>query len=237
MQLCTINSITINNGDNEKKKDLTKAEPSTSPQPLKGSTTTSQINNTPSLAVTTSATPIQVTNNPVETKVAESIVKKPFIKTSTPSINPLLNVQKSSEQNIQNTNETAAPSGGQPIEAFTRYDLETVWDAYANELKAKGKPNLATALLGKRPILVNETTIEFTVTNKALEETINEDKMNFLGFLRRGLKNYSVQLNLVMATADEKTNLYTSTDRYKHLADKNPAINKLRQSFDLDVEF
>ena len=221
----------------KKKKDLTKAEPSPSPQPPKGSTTSSQPNTIPSTPVTTPATPIQVTATPVETKVAESIVKKPFIKTSTPSINPLLNVQKSNEQNVQNTNDTTAPSGGQPNEAFTRYDLETVWDAYANELKAKGKPNLATALLGKRPVLVSETIIEFTVTNKALEETINEDKMNFLGFLRRGLKNYSVQLNLVMAAADEKTNLYTSTDRYKHLAEKNPAINKLRQSFDLDVEF
>jgi len=61
--------------------------------------------------------------------------------------------------------------------------------------------------------------------------------MNFLGFLRNELNNFSIQLNLVLPTAEDKTNLYTATDRYKHLAEKNPSINKLRQAFDLDIEF
>ena len=40
-----------------------------------------------------------------------------------------------------------------------------------------------------------------------------------------------------MTLAEDKTNLYTATDKYKHLAEKNPSINKLRQAFDLDIEF
>ena len=61
--------------------------------------------------------------------------------------------------------------------------------------------------------------------------------MNFLGYLRKELNNYDIQLQLVMVTVEDKTNLYTATDRYKHLAEKNPVINKLRQAFDLDIEF
>jgi DNA polymerase-3 subunit gamma/tau len=92
-------------------------------------------------------------------------------------------------------------------------------------------------MLSKRPVLVSATILEFTVNNKALEESVNEDKMNLLGFLRKELNNFDVQLQLVMTLAEDKTNLYTATDRYKHLADKNPTINKLRQAFDLDIEF
>ena len=96
---------------------------------------------------------------------------------------------------------------------------------------------MGTALLSRRPVLVNDTTIEFTISNKAVEESINEDKMNFLGVLRKELNNYSIQLNLVMTLAEDKVSLYTATDRYKYLAEKNPNINKLRQAFDLDIEF
>lgn len=160
-----------------------------------------------------------------------------MIKTSSPSINPILNGTKNTEQVANQKTEETKPSSEQPKNNFTQEALETTWDAYANALKAKGKTNLATALLSKRPVLVNGSSIEFTINNKALEESMNEDKMNFLGFLRKELNNYSIQLNLIMTLAEDKTNLYTATDRYKHLAEKNPNINKLRQAFDLDVEF
>jgi DNA polymerase-3 subunit gamma/tau len=92
-------------------------------------------------------------------------------------------------------------------------------------------------LLSKRPVLAGETTIEFTISNKAIEESINEDKMNFLSYLRKELNNYSIQLNLVLSAIEDKTNLYTTTDRYRRLAEKNPFINKFKQTFDLDLEF
>ena len=96
---------------------------------------------------------------------------------------------------------------------------------------------MSSALLSKRPILINDTVVEFPINNKALEESINEDKMNFLDFLRKELNNYSISMNLVMTVVEEKTNLYTASDRYKRLSEKNPTINKLRQAFDLDIEF
>ena len=124
-----------------------------------------------------------------------------------------------------------------PNKPFGQDELETVWDKYANNLKEKGKANMAMALLSKRPVITKGSFIEFSINNKALEESMNEDKMNFLDYLRKELDNYSIQLSLVMTLAEEKTNLYTSTDRYKFLLEKNPDINKLRQAFDLDLEF
>lgn len=237
MQLCSMNSI--GNTETEKKKELTKPEPKASPQspqPLKGSETTPPTNTVASTPIAKPA-PAAETPKPATAITAEPTVKKPVIKTSSPSINPIFNGTKNTEQAVSQKTEEIKPSSEQPKNNFTQESLETTWDIYANDLKAKGKTNLATALLSKRPVLVNGSSIEFTINNKAIEESINEDKMNFLGFLRKELNNYAIQLNLIMTLAEDKTNLYTATDRYKHLAEKNPNINKLRQLFDLDVEF
>lgn len=180
---------------------------------------------------TTVATPVQ------QTEQAATPVKKPIIKATTPSINQHLNSEKKTDQGTEKNKDAPAFSSSQPYNEFTTDALNTAWEKYANELKQKGKSNLGIALLSKRPLLVDKTTIEFTINNKALEETINEDKMNFLGFLRKELNNYNIQLNLQLSVNEEKTNLYTATDRYNRLVEKNPMIKKFRQTFDLDIEF
>ncbi|MES2593525.1 MAG: DNA polymerase III subunit gamma/tau [Bacteroidota bacterium] len=253
MQLASINSIGT---DTEKKNDLNKGSVKpeiavtavnttvSSNSTLQSATITpASVTKTPEtkLPETSSAAPVktEISATPPPQKqetVAATIIKKPLIKTSTPSIHQHLTTDKKAEQTKENDTEQATGTN-LPKNAFTQQALETVWTAYANDLKSKGRASLAASLLSKRPVLKDQVTIEFIITNKALEESINEDKMNFLGYLRKELNNFDIQLNLIMTLAEDKTNLYTATDRYKHLADKNPTINKLRQAFDLDIEF
>ncbi|MES2286815.1 MAG: DNA polymerase III subunit gamma/tau [Bacteroidota bacterium] len=260
MQLCSINASGISTTDTEKKNDLIKADTNLKSSVTSNITTSNapqiSANNTPPAPLATTVSAIiekkpetspqaTVTNSVTEASHIKSenittAFKKPLIKTSTPSITQHLNIEKKAEQTKDNPLEQRHSDQLQENlnkTSFTQQALETTWDKYANDLKAKGKANLASALLSKRPVLTDESIIEFTVSNKALEETINEDKINFLGFLRKELNNFSIQLNLVMTLAEDKTNLYTATDKYKHLAEKNPTINKLRQAFDLDIEF
>lgn len=243
MQLCSINTFKAAISDVEKKKELTKPAAKT----LKAKTQEIKSISSPIVAkapevkkentatTTTPAPAIPPKPAQAPTATISPVAKKPTIRTSIPSISPLINTQKKKT----NSSNVATPeqTKGLPQQAFTQEALETIWKKYVNDLKAQGKASMASALLSKRPKLVGESTIEFTINNKALEESVNEDKLNFLGFLRKGLHNYSVQLNLIMALSEDKNNLYTSTDRYKFLAEKNPNINKLRQTFDLDVEF
>lgn len=259
MQLCSINASGISTTDAEKKNDLIKSD--TNLKNNTSNTTTSSapkisVNNTPQAPIPTTAPTIiektpeispttAVTNSvteavPVKTENVTTAFKKPLIKTSTPSITQHLNIEKKAEQtkdSVIEQSDSALLQNNLLKTSFTQQALETTWDKYANDLKAKGRANLASALLSKRPVLTDESIIEFSVNNKALEESINEDKLNFLGFLRKELNNFSIQLNLIMTVAEDKTNLYTATDKYKHLAEKNPNINKLRQAFDLDIEF
>ncbi len=246
MQLCSINSIGV---DAEKKNDITKANTKPANANPVNNTNTITTPNTQVKQVMPAANEktIPAVIPPHTTSLGSSTTvkpeqtgatqKKPLLKTSTPSINQHLITEKKTENPKEDGTAQNQHTAGLPKNSFTQEALENAWNVYANELKGKGKTSIATALLNRRPVLLNDTTLEFTVNNKALEESINEDKMNFLGFLRRELNNYDIQLRTVMATIEDKTNLYTATDRYKHLAGKNPVINRLRQAFDLDIEF
>ena len=243
MQLCSINSTGT---DTEKKNDI-------SEQQLKISATVTSTNTATTAPSKTIEKPVNINQQQTEEKTVPvspsvktttvnvetttTVVKKPIIKTSAPSITSHLSSEKKIEQKNENNAIQNQLSSAQPKNIFTIESLEETWDKYANDLKEKGKTNLATSLLSKRPVLSNETTIEFSINNKAIEETINEDKMNFLSYLRKELNNYSIQLNLVLNSVEDKTNLYTATDRYKRLAEKNPFIAKFKQTYDLDIEF
>ena len=226
MQLCSLSSIGL---EAEKKNDILLVSKTSSPKTT-AKPTVSAVTEKPKGEPIQSSVPPQKAAPVAE---AGTLVKKPLIKTATPSINQHLNNEKKSDKNV----ETLEQINAQPKSNFTQQQLETVWEKYANSLKEKGKTNLATNLLNKKPILKEDFNIEFTITNKSVEESINEDKLVFLGILRKELNNYSVQLHLVINTLEDKTNLYTATDRYKRLLEKNPTINTFRQKFDLDLEF
>lgn len=254
MQLCSISS---SGTEAEKKNDITepsvaKAVATTASQPVNQATIATPA---PITSVTTpvTAAPPVASQQPAQQKSTEQAgstspsaqqpaqpavaLKKPLLKATTPSINQHLNTEKKTDSETEKKNETPVFNSSQPYNDFSSDALNTAWEKYANEMKLKGKSNLGIALLSKRPVLVEKTTIEFTINNKALEEVINEDKMNFLGFLRKELNNYNIQLNLQLSVNEEKTNLYTATDRYNRLVEKNPMIKKFRQTFDLDIEF
>jgi DNA polymerase-3 subunit gamma/tau len=248
MQLSSINSI---GGDAEKKNDLIKPTTQTASTAKPATVASTASVAKPEVVVPPVVVPQNkvepVVQNPTvnttvtpEVKVEQpvvNLVKKPLLKTSSPSISQHLNTTATVDVKKDQNGEQNANAGTMPKLDFSQQALEAAWDKYANELKVKGRASMATSLLGKKPVKVDAVTIEFIVNNKALEESINEDKMNFLGFLRKELNNFDVQLNLVMTATEDKTNLYTATDRYKHLAEKNPNLNKLRQAFDLDIEF
>lgn len=234
MQLCSLTSSVM---EVEKKNDISELPPKVAIP--KSTTTAADIKQTKTNEIIDKSAQTAVDQQEINlnaTATAATTIKKPVIKHATPSIIAHLNVEKKPEQaTTVLTNDLLNTESKK--KTLTIQTVCEVWDKYAQDLKVKGKSNLGIALLNKRPVLIDDVTIEFSVTNEALKEAINEDKLNFLGFLRGELNNFSIQLNLVMTTMEDKTNLYTATDRYNRLAEKNPMIKKFKQSFDLDIEF
>ncbi|MBL7889484.1 MAG: DNA polymerase III subunit gamma/tau [Bacteroidia bacterium] len=232
MQLCSLNTMSV---EAEKKNDISKPNITVSNPSSSTNTNNNQVQQQ------TATNEKTVISNPVANPTpavssSTPAFKKTLLKTSTPSISQRFNTEKKAEET--EVKEVTLNPTERPKQPVSQDSLDAVWQRYANDLKAKGKQNLAIVLTSRQPTLGSDSlTIEYVINNKAAEEALNEDKTTFLSFLRKELNNYSVSLNIVVAQVEEGKNLYTATDRYKHLSEKNPAINKLRQAFDLDIEF
>jgi len=116
-------------------------------------------------------------------------------------------------------------------------DLETAWKEFAESIKKKNKINLSSTLSARKPAMEDEATISFSVLNQVQEDEINFIKTDLLAFLRREMKNPAIQVKIIVDKHDTERKPYTGEEKYQHLSEKNPALNKLRQQFNLEIDF
>ena len=121
---------------------------------------------------------------------------------------------------------------------FTSEKLVLVWQKYAAKLKEAGKESLYVTLSRRHPEKIDNTLIGFIVDNKVQEQDIEKEKPVMMEYIRKELNNFHVQLNLAQTTDENNQQiLYTSRDKFKKLAEKNPHLLTLKQRFNLDLEF
>lgn len=124
-----------------------------------------------------------------------------------------------------------------PVDKFAFDDLMDKWNHYATKIKNGGKTNLHATITSHLPELKPDFLIELKINNTVQEELLQGEKLNFLNYLREELNNYQIQLKTVLITDDTSSNLYTTRDKYKKLAEKNPALNKLKDLLKLDLDY
>jgi DNA polymerase-3 subunit gamma/tau len=224
MQLSSLSTA----AEGEKKNDILYLKPGSAPvfSPKKEP---APVRNTP-VAEIASAT---VKSIPVPKPETAAPIKKTLLRTATTSIMQHLQAEPRSEKKSE---EQEVQTEKYPELEFDQSALERAWAKYANDPKVRSRAAYASSLQNGHPVKKGNL-IEFSIHNTQEKERFNEDKMNLLGFLRKELSNYSIQLDLLLIQGEDKASLYTATDRYKRLAEKNPVIHKFRQTFDLDIEF
>ncbi len=121
---------------------------------------------------------------------------------------------------------------------FDKEKLMTVWKKYTAKLQQDGNMNLYSTLTKREPYLSSDYSIELTIENKVQEEALSVDKMNFLGFLRKELDNYDIQLKVTLNIVDAPAVVtYTTADKFKRMAKINPQLNDLKDKLDLELDF
>ena len=168
------------------------------------------------------------------------------LRTNTPNITGILNQnsqdsqQASSNQAQSTENNGVRPNGNKAIqdqeEEFTQDALELAWDNMARSVELKGKYNLFTTLGFRKPKKITNSLIEFTVDNLVQQEGIDNEKIELLGHLRKELRNFSLQLQVKTTASDAERKPYTTSDKFKEMAKKNPSLITLKQKFDLDFD-
>ncbi|HET6991975.1 MAG TPA: DNA polymerase III subunit gamma/tau, partial [Bacteroidia bacterium] len=159
------------------------------------------------------------------------VVKKTLLKSS-PSISSFTKATEAKKETTVNTSEI-----GQAAEDFSQEDLVKAWKEFAEILKTQKRQMDYATFTGNDPVKVSKDLVTFTVLNAMAEERMNEDKTELMTFLRKQLKNFVFKLEIIVSKEEGENLIYTAQDRFKKLSEINPDIQKLRQAFDLDVEY
>ena len=112
--------------------------------------------------------------------------------------------------------------------------LQKVWRDYALLQKKNGRDSLHATLLANEPKVTGPGRISFSIVNKVQENYMREEKPELLGYMRRNLGDPGLELEVVRSEIVVKPR-YTALDKFKLMAEKNPALLKLREELDLDL--
>ena len=68
-----------------------------------------------------------------------------------------------------------------------------------------------------------------------MEDQLRQGKPKLMKHLRESLNNYGISLEVTVNETVEKKFAYTPLEKYTKLKEKNPLIQKLKDSFELDL--
>jgi len=120
---------------------------------------------------------------------------------------------------------------------FTQEDLETQWTLYTDKLKEGKKVFLHSTLTTFKPELKENFEVIYNVMNSTQKEDLNVISMDFLGFLRKELKNYSLKLTFEIVSNDsiKERKYYTVTEKFKRMEELNPNITLFKEKLDMEI--
>jgi DNA polymerase-3 subunit gamma/tau len=149
------------------------------------------------------------------------------------SIKDLTAAPKPVKEENQATESSAA---AKPASAFTTDDLIHAWNAYI-ELKGGESTNYYITLTRRKPFIGEGNVIILEVDNKLQEDELLTRKPEILSFLRNRLNNFLIEFTPKVIQAHKENKPYTPLDKFKKMAEINPAIIKLKDEFDLEIDF
>lgn len=233
MKLCTMNQqADVTSENNKKKVEFNIA-------PLSNATTT---NKAPILTHQILKDKEEPAENPIKEQ-APLVVTNPIVKETKQvnsgggrksiSITGALS-SKQEEKTPEVINEIL-PDHSKP---YSEEELLEAWSEYAAQLQTQGRLSIHAALIKRKPESGEKFMVHFKVDSTAVEKDLSELKADMLGFLRKKLSNYSLQIQVEVVVGDESGQIpYTPSEKFKKLAEKNPLLNEMKNQFDLEIEY
>lgn len=112
-------------------------------------------------------------------------------------------------------------------------NLRDVWNEFAEQRTNQ----VAEYQILKREFQFDHPVIEVLLTNPVEETLLENFQHEFIQFLRERLKNPELTIHASVREATGKKVIYTSKEKFEHLAEKNPYLNELKDRLGLDWDF
>ncbi len=121
-----------------------------------------------------------------------------------------------------------------PKEPFTEADLIKAWNEFIEILQKDGKHNLASILSIDTP-KVKGTVVHLEYPNATNKIELERNQYDLMLYIRKTLSNFDISLSISVNEEMQKQYAYTTLEKFEKLKEKNPNIDTLRKTFDLDI--
>jgi DNA polymerase-3 subunit gamma/tau len=114
--------------------------------------------------------------------------------------------------------------------------IKPVFQKFANLCKERDDMN-HFALFNDRDVEIEGNRITLLTDNEIQSGHLDGIKAEAVDFLRRELQIKSILIDCKVVVNTSRKLLYTSTEKYRFLAEKYPILNQLRQRLGLETDF
>lgn len=241
MKLCHIQSLIDlhTEGGEAKKKMIVESSTPTETTVSSKPSLPEPLVSTPLPVVESSSQPIS--ENPTTLKSAEASKSAPPKPIG--GGNTLSKLQRMREEVTQHTQSpppaetiTATESKSENTENFSDELMKEIWSRYILRLSEQGKNSLAVIYKNATVKRIDVALIELTLSSQHEREMIEDDRINLTPFLRSNLRNSLLDFTYVVDSKVQPFKAFTAEDKFKVMAEKNPVLEELRQSFGLELE-
>ena len=123
---------------------------------------------------------------------------------------------------------------GAEDQSFTQEDLELQWLSMCNRMPQQFS-GIAARMKNMNPVIAEMPKIEVTVDNELIKSDMESIYKNILKTLRIYLHNSQITLNILISDKPAQTKILTRREQFEEMSKKNPAVESLRQAFDLEL--
>ena len=187
-------------------------------------------------APSASATPTQTASSPAATEKPSA---SPTVKLGGLgfSWNNLSNQEKKKKINMQIIPGTVAVPKEQvnvTDAVFSQTDLEFQWMSMCNRMPQKFS-GIATRMKNMNPVITDFPNVEVIVDNDLIKQEMEDIHKSITKTLQIYLHNDQLSLAIRIAERQGHVKPLTRREQFELLSQKNPAVEKLRQAFDLEL--
>jgi hypothetical protein len=117
---------------------------------------------------------------------------------------------------------------------FSQEDLELQWMSMCNRMPQKYS-GIATRMKNMNPVILQIPNVEVVVPNEIARDEMEQIKGSIVNTLKLYLHNSHITLSMRVAEQSEREVILTRRQQFDLMSSKNPAIERLRREFDLEL--
>ena len=117
---------------------------------------------------------------------------------------------------------------------FTEEELEVAWLQYTETIPDQGR--MKSFILSTKPQLISENEFEIIVSNTLQEKELKRLQPDLVTFIRLHLQNSKVGMSIKIAEETDMQRANSPEDRYKIMAEQNPALDVLKNGLQLEID-